>query len=105
MRILLIAAAIIAAPITAAPALGQDADSASRGVRFSDLDLKTNAGQRALRARIGRAVTYVCGTYPVGAQPEEVDRLNACRKAAMADANQQLASRRGNAVLASAYPR
>ncbi len=102
MKTLILIAAVFAAPLTVSPASAQAGDTISRGVQVADLDLQTEAGQRALRARIGQAVTFVCGNYPVAAQPEEIDRLNACRKAASGGAQRQLAARKGYAVYAAA---
>jgi UrcA family protein len=105
MKKFLVIAAVIAAPLSVSAASAQVGNPISRRVQIADLDLQTEAGQRVLRGRIGQAVTFVCGNYPVGAQPEEVDRLNACRKAATGDAHHQLAARKGYAVYAAAETR
>lgn len=75
---------------------------AFRRVSFADLDLVSPDGQSELHRRVGKAITFVCGTYPVAALAEELERLDACRKAAKLDAGRQLASRRTNAVYALA---
>jgi UrcA family protein len=102
MRTFLLVAAMIGSPLAASPDLAPTTGTTTRSVQIADLDLRTPAGQRELRGRIGHAITFVGGEYPVAAQPEEIDRLNACRKAATVDARRQLASRQGYSVYASA---
>ena len=57
-----LAAATLAATMTATPALAQDSEAAPTAiVEYSDLDLSTEQGQDALHSRLRRAARYVCG--------------------------------------------
>jgi UrcA family protein len=59
---ILAAAALGAATALAAPAAAaSDESQASVGVKYSDLDLSTRAGQAALERRIHSAARSVCG--------------------------------------------
>ncbi|RIV89045.1 UrcA family protein [Aurantiacibacter zhengii] len=54
-----LAAALAASAVLAAPVSAAEAESVA--VRYSDLDLSTQAGQAALERRLHRAAEEVCG--------------------------------------------
>ncbi len=91
---LALSGALLVGPAFARPA----SDPTSIGVRFSDLDLASDAGASILRARITRAANTVCGDTDqrdLGA----MGQMMACRKTAMASAAPQV-----ELALASARP-
>ena len=56
-----LAAALAASAMIATPAVAGNADTLSIQVRYSDLDLSTQAGQETLERRLTRAAEEVCG--------------------------------------------
>lgn len=56
-----LAAALAASAMIATPAIAGNADGDSVSVRYSDLNLATQDGQRALERRLNRAAEKVCG--------------------------------------------
>lgn len=56
-----LAAAIAAGSIFAAPVHAADQQAATVEVRYSDLNLSTEEGQRTLERRLNRAAEEVCG--------------------------------------------
>jgi UrcA family protein len=58
-------------------------------VRTMDLPLLTRRGRRLFKVRVAGAVEAVCGSYE-GATPEELDRIQACRKNTIADISPQV---------------
>lgn len=55
------AAALAAAAMIGTPAIAAEAENISIAVRYSDLDLSTKEGQRALERRMENAAEQVCG--------------------------------------------
>ena len=58
-------------------------------VRTLDLNLMNRRVRRLFKVRVANAVEAVCGSYE-GATPEELDRIQACRKNAIADISPQV---------------
>ena len=58
-------------------------------VRTLDLDLMTRRARQLFKVRVAGAVEAVCGSYE-GATPEELDRIQACRKNTIADISPQV---------------
>ncbi len=56
-----LAAALAASAMIATPAVAGNAEENSVPVRYSDLNLATQDGQRALERRLNRAAEKVCG--------------------------------------------
>lgn len=76
---------VLALIATAVPAFAEPLPVETVTVRMADLDLASSAGQRALEARINRAVIEVCGA----ASEVDLQGLNAvrlCRIAKLAEA-------------------
>jgi len=67
--------------------------AASVTVNYADLDLAREAGAKALRDRIRKAVSAVC-SYPGISDLHIRDVVEQCKREAMAQANAQLASTR-----------
>jgi UrcA family protein len=72
------------APMTL-QASAAEVDTHSLTVRYSDLDLKTEAGATALHARIARAAKAVCGPADSRALAD-AERVHACQANALAAA-------------------
>jgi UrcA family protein len=86
---------VMAAVSSAGPARAADTDTTSVKVHYRDLDLTTDAGEAALKQRIARAATNICG--PVGGRTlDDWSRYNTCRNTAIASASPQM-----DAVIAS----
>ena len=93
---LITTAAIKAAPAFAEPVAGTDVNVSV--VRTADLNLSTDAGQRALQVRLAQAAREVCGTAS-DVDLEGKNKVRACRADVLADARakgEQLASRGGS---------
>ncbi len=75
---------LAAAPAVAAPEMPQ------RLVHFSDLDLTTPAGARALHSRVLRAAREVCGGVDLRDLDPMREAFTACREAAQASATAQV---------------
>lgn len=71
-----LAAAIVAASLAAAPAFAQ-AGERRIAVGYADLDLATAEGRAALDLRVLHAARTACGT-PSPADPRGLGRLEAC---------------------------
>lgn len=56
-----LAAALTAGALLATPAIAAEPQGETIAVRYSDLDLSTEAGQRALERRLENAAEEVCG--------------------------------------------
>lgn len=85
MQKYLVAGAIFAA-LCAAPAAGQQAgDVALERISIADLDLDSEAGQRALKRRIGQATESVCGSYAGKRDDYEIDAIDECRRRVRAE--------------------
>jgi UrcA family protein len=56
-----LAAALAASTLIVTPAIAAEAEGATIAVRYSDLDLSTQEGQRALERRMENAAEQVCG--------------------------------------------
>lgn len=98
-RIVIIAAAVLAAPF-ATPAQAQSpAAERTQVVSFADLDLAREAGQRKLDRRIARAVKQVCGTAS-DADLEGKNEVRRCR--ALTGAS--LSAERSRALAAAGQP-
>lgn len=82
------AAALVGQPVSAQPAPAK----ASVAVAHRDLDLRTEAGAKALDRRIWRAVVEVCGDAP-GYDIEGKNNVRQCRRdtRVMASAQAQVA--------------
>ena len=92
---LITTAAIKAVPAFAEPVAGTDVNVSI--VRTADLDLTSQAGRRALEARLSHAARDVCGTAS-DVDLEGKNKVRACRDAVLADARAQgtqLANRGG----------
>lgn len=96
MQKLLILATLAAATV-GQPVLAQtDAANPSVAVQHRDLDLRTEAGTRALDRRIWRAVVEVCGKAP-DYDIEGKNDVRQCRRD-----TRELASAQADVVIASA---
>ncbi|MDB5737930.1 MAG: UrcA family protein [Sphingomonas bacterium] len=71
-------------------------------VRTADLDLATNTGEQALRTRIARAVSVVCGDVDQR-DLNAMASMTACRAIAMANAAPQMEVAIANAHNGKAY--
>ena len=78
------AAALVGQPVSAQPAPAK----ASVAVAHRDLDLRTEAGAKALDRRIWRAVVEVCGDAP-GYDIEGKNNVRQCRRDTRALASAQ----------------
>ncbi len=80
-----LSAAVLAAPAAAAPVVG---------VKYSDLNLATEAGQAALDARIDRAARDVCGVDEIrtGTRTPSSEARR-CYKETKANVHKQVAER------------
>jgi len=78
------AAALVGQPVSAEPAPAK----ASVAVAHRDLDLRTEAGAKALDRRIWRAVVEVCGDAP-GYDIEGKNNVRQCRRDTRAMASAQ----------------
>jgi len=98
IRIIIASALISTAAVKAVPALAEPVTGQNVNVSIvhtADLNLATDAGRRALDARLSQAAREVCGT------PSDVDlagknKVRACRTDVLAKArseSEQLASR------------
>lgn len=74
---------------SAAIAATPTADGLSVAVHYGDLDLTTDAGTRALQARIARAARTVCGSADQRDLPE-VGAVQQCRHVALDSAAPQV---------------
>ena len=93
--ILIASAAILAAPVAAAPAPEMVVEGAPTAiVQFGDLNIDSRAGRRTLDRRLDAAIGQVCGDY-AGALLElyQVNRIADCRTAANNSVRTQLADR------------
>ena len=104
IRIIIASALITTAAIKAVPAFAEPASGADVAVsivRTADLDLSSQAGRRALDARLAHAAREVCGTAS-DVDLEGKNKARACRAAVLADARsqgEQLAQRGGNGTI------
>ena len=83
-------AAVAAPPATAQPSIVVDSKLGSARVSYADLNLSNPQGVETLRYRVRSAATSLCaegGAHDVSRQ----SRNQACFKAAMADADRQVA--------------
>ena len=108
--IALASALVTAGAIKTAPALGQTPGAEVQTfvslVRTSDLDLRTDRGQRQLEQRLARAARDVCGTAS-DADLRGKNALRACREDAIARASAQreemlAAASRGGTLMVTA---
>ena len=88
IRIIITSALITAAFIKGAPALAEPARAVSI-VRIADIDLSTEAGQRALDHRLVLAASEVCGTAADVDLAGQND-VRQCRKDVLSDARSRL---------------
>ena len=91
--------------LLATPALAQPPATATSIIRLADLDLASQAGQRALNRRLSIAIAEVCGTASdadlVG--QNEVRRCRVATRARVAnDRDQRIAASSGNAIVIAA---
>jgi UrcA family protein len=101
-RIVAITAAALLALGAASHASAQSAqDGPSISVGYSDLDLSTASGRAALQGRINAAVDQVCPRFDIR-RLELRQYQQACRSAALASAEQQLAALYGHTRMAQA---
>jgi UrcA family protein len=98
------ALALSATGISSAAMAQMTIEPMSKTVRYSDLDLATEAGQKALRKRINSAVGYVCGTTT----PQQAELYNFWKQCqaqaterAMRKADNAIAAQNGNRKLAA----
>ncbi len=86
----------------ALPAGAAEAETHSVTVRYTDLDLKTDAGAAALHARIAQAARAACG--PIDSRSlAEAERVNACRTGALAAATPAAEMAVASARIAGTY--
>jgi UrcA family protein len=71
--------------VTALPAFAEPLSIETAVVKVADLDLSSAAGQRALEARINRAVIAVCGAAS-DVDLEGLNAVRACRAAKLVEA-------------------
>src|SRR6185437_5889379 len=77
------------------PVRSADIDTHRAIVRYSDLDLTTDAGETELKLRVARAAKTLCGPLD-GRAIADHERFDTCRGTAIASASPQM-----NAVIAS----
>ena len=82
----LIACAVCAAAVFSA------APQRSIAVSYADLDLTQKHDRRTLDRRIDHAVARICGLTQMAKSGLELERVNACRQQASANAAKQLAA-------------
>ena len=87
------AALTLAASLSASPAVAQNVPTSSSAVSYADLDLRTEAGVRALDRRIRAAVREACGTAS-SFDAAGKDAVRDCR----ADAFAQISTQRQSAI-------
>ena len=93
MRIRSITLALAAAAALAAPAVATAATKQenTKGVQYKDLDLATEAGQKALESRMDAAAREVCGLDDVRTGTRIASReARECYKSARAQIGEQL---------------
>jgi UrcA family protein len=73
-----------------APAVQASEEVVTKSVKYSDLDLASEAGQATLDRRLSQAVNYVCGTAMIG-DLNEVRQVSKCRKEAWRGTRTQVA--------------
>jgi UrcA family protein len=101
-RIIAITAAALLSMGAASHASAQPPqDGPSVSVGYSDLDLSTVSGRAALQGRINGAVDRVCPRFDIR-RLELRQYERACRSAALASAERQLAAVYGHAQMAQA---
>lgn len=88
----LIPLAILIAISTAAPAVAQPMADVSETVDYSDLNLSTARGQKALQNRVEFAIAHVC-VEPADSSPADLVQQDQCKKWARRQANEALAAR------------
>ena len=106
LRIILASALITTAAIKAVPAAAEPASSQPVNVSIvhtADLNLSTDAGRRALDARLSQAAREVCGS-PSDADLAGKNKARECRTTVLADARakgEQLAAGQDTITLAA----
>jgi UrcA family protein len=95
-RVAVLAAAVLAGPLGVAHAAAPQQELPTAVVSYGDLNLSSTDGTYALYHRIAAAARQVC-PFPDPRNLQQVDSVEACRKAAIARAvrdvnNHQLAS-------------
>ena len=79
----------------ATPAFATQPERSSTAVRYSDLNLSTPAGVKALHRRIAVALESVCGSYAgtdTAATENEADEITRCRAVNRAVLDQRVAA-------------
>lgn len=89
MKILNVAYAAIAVACLSFPAFAQDRIAVSASVRYSDLNLSSESGRAALKARVRRVAEFNCPDM-AGSLVEKADSQR-CRREMMKDGEQQVA--------------
>jgi UrcA family protein len=92
------AISLFAGVSTASAATVPSSDTVSVTISYDDLDLNTNAGARAMFARITHAARQICGDQP---DPQQLDRMAAygvCMSSTTSRALSKLGSARVSAV-------
>jgi UrcA family protein len=92
----------VAAIVASLPVHAQQADTRTMTVRYADLDLATADGAAALRQRIERAATNVCGPFDIRSLADG-DRFAACRAKAVEGALPKAEATIASAKSASMY--
>lgn len=85
-----IAWTIVALALTAAPAAAQTRSYLMAPVRLADLDVDSNAGERAMERRLEAASRELCATIRSPLFPGAEGRAYKCRREAMAAARARL---------------
>jgi UrcA family protein len=85
----LFAIAFASAALTATPLVAAPAEPTRAEVHYNDLDLTSPQGEKALRTRVARAVTKVCGVADLR-ELHEQRQIHECRTSARDGAAPQI---------------
>jgi UrcA family protein len=75
------------------PVHAEPVEAVTAKVIIGDLDLASDHGKSVLKHRIAGAIEEVCGSYANVTDWNELESIDACRRAARQSADQQLAAR------------
>jgi UrcA family protein len=84
--------AAVAGLVAVSPAAAASSDPATHIVRYSDLDLSSQAGRATLDRRINHAVRMVCGTAASAALQDKLN-VQKCYATARASAKAQMSEK------------
>ena len=93
-----IAAISLFAGVSSASAATPPGDTVSVTISYSDLDLNTNAGARAMFSRITHAAGEICGTQPDSQRLDAQKAYQGCMSSVTERAVEKLGSAKVSAV-------